>query len=399
MSSGVPIVVLDGEQRAALAVVRSLGRAGHRVHVASSDMKSLAGGSRYCASETAVPDPAVQTAEFARAIAGLVRRSEAKVLLPITDASTLAVLERSDQFVGAVIPSADLKHFRQASDKEATLQIAQRIGIAVPPQWIVMEKAAPLPEVSDAQFPVVLKPPRSVADSAGTRVKVGVSYATSREELRRAIESLAGYAFPLLIQARIQGPGVGVFSLRWNGTIYATFAHRRLREFPPSGGVSVLCESIEPPQALVAQAEALLAALDWTGVAMVEFKHDQRSDTHYLMEVNPRFWGSLQLAIDAGVDFPLYLVQLALGEPVPTVRTWRVGVRSRWGWGEVDHLIARLRRSRRALDLPPDAPGRLRALFEALTSWRPGQRGAVFRLADPNPALRESLAWVKALMG
>ncbi len=50
---------------------------------------------------------------------------------------------------------------------------------------------------------------------------------------------------------------------------------------------------------------------------MVEFKADARTGTPYLMEINGRFWGSLQLAIDAGVDFPAILVAAALGAPIP----------------------------------------------------------------------------------
>ena len=131
---------------------------------------------------------------------------------------------------------------------------------------------------------------------------------------------------------------------------------------------------------------------------MIEFKQDQRSGSAYLMEVNPRFWGSLQLAIDAGVDFPWYLVRLALGEEVNPVREWRVGVSNRWGWGEIDHLIARLRHSPEELDLPPEAPGMLRAVVNAMTVWRPGQRGAVFRFSDPVPFVRESIAWFKGVL-
>ena len=82
----------------------------------------------------------------------------------------------------------------------------------------------------------------------------------------------------------------------------AVFAHRRLREKPPSGGVSVYRESVAPDPSLVARAAALLAGLGWRGVAMVEMKTDARTGTPYLMEVNGRFWGSLQLAVDAGVD-------------------------------------------------------------------------------------------------
>ena len=94
------------------------------------------------------------------------------------------------------------------------------------------------------RFPVVAKPGRSVADSAGVRHKLRVRHAATPEELLRVIAELPDAAFPLLLQERVIGPGVGIFLLLWDGEVRATFAHRRLREKPPSGGVSVYRESI-----------------------------------------------------------------------------------------------------------------------------------------------------------
>ena len=120
---------------------------------------------------------------------------------------------------------------------------------------------------------------------------------------------------------------------------------------------------------------------------------ESSTGTPYLMEINGRFWGSLQLAVDAGVDFPALLLDAAFGaSPVPPP-SWRPGVRSRWWWGEVDHLVARARRSRAELDLPADAPGRGRAFVEFLAIRR-ADRGEVFRWSDPAPAVRESLDWL-----
>ena len=126
---------------------------------------------------------------------------------------------------------------------------------------------------------------------------------------------------------------------------------------------------------------------------MVEFKQDEGTGRFYLMEVNGRFWGSLQLAIDAGVDFPKLLVAAATGGlPAPAL-DYRIGVRSRWWWGDVDHLLARLR-SRRSV-LPADMEmGRLRAVLDFLKLWRPGDRSEVLRLSDPVPFARECVGWI-----
>jgi predicted ATP-grasp superfamily ATP-dependent carboligase len=246
---------------------------------------------------------------------------------------------------------------------------------------------------------VVLKPTRSLTGPDGARRKAGVAYADSPAELRELIARSEADGDRVLVQSRICGPGVGIFLLRWQGEIVASFAHRRLREKPPSGGVSVRCESIVAPPELLAQAIVLLEALDRHGVAMVEFKLDATSGWYYLIEVYHRFWGSLLLAFDAGVDFPGDLVQLAGGFPVPHCHTWRAGRQSRWALGEVDHLIARLRHSRSSLHLPPGSESLPRLLVSLLLPWRPSLRGDVFRASDPIPAVREASAWLQELVG
>ncbi len=380
-------------------MTRSLGRRGVPVHVGSTAGKSLAGGSRFAISETRLPDPLTTPADYAGAVVELIDRSSARVLLPMTDASMIAVLESRSLPAQVEVPSGDLERFRAGCDKESVLAVARKLGIAVPGQWTLALPSSPLPPEAAGAFPVVLKPARSVGEASGKRLKVGVDYAANPDALQAALARMDPGAFPILVQRRITGPGIGVFVLRWNGRSVATFAHRRIREFPPSGGVSVTCESIELSPALRAKAESLLAELDWSGVAMVEFKLDSATGEPYLMEVNPRFWGSLQLAIDAGVDFPWYLLRLALGEPVEPVHSWRIGVRSRWGWGEVNHLLARIRKSRAQLELPDDAPGIFKVLADAAQVWRPGQRSAVFRLNDPRPFLRETVQWFQDLRG
>jgi predicted ATP-grasp superfamily ATP-dependent carboligase len=204
------------------------------------------------------------------------------------------------------------------------------------------------------------------------------------------LAALPDGAFPVLLQQRVHGPGEGLFGLRWNGRMVATFAHRRLREKPVEGGVSVYRESIAPPAELVAAGTKLLAQLGWQGVAMIECKRDLATGRYVFMEVNGRLWGSLQLAIDAGVDFPALLVGCALGSPVVPAASYRIGVRSRWFWGDVDHLYLRLRDGNAA----GEGSGRLAAVRDFFRV-RPGRdREEIWRWRDPGPFLLESLRWM-----
>jgi predicted ATP-grasp superfamily ATP-dependent carboligase len=316
--------------------------------------------------------------------------------MPVTEASILALLEHEDLLGSVRIASSDLAHFRLATDKAAVLSLASQQGIDVPAQWAIggPDDVAGIPP---ERFPLVVKPARSVVTSDAGRRKVAVEYANDAGALSRIVGRLGADAGPFLLQERINGPGVGIFLLRWGGRILASFAHRRIREKPPSGGVSVCCESIAAPRELLSQSIRLVEALDWEGVAMVEYKRDQRTGRHFLMEINPRFWGSLQLAVDSGVDFPWYLYQAIQGADVTPVTAWETGRRSRWCWGEVDHLLTRVRHSAKALDLPAGSPGLFATALQVLTPWRPRQKCDVFRWSDPLPGWRETVSWFQAL--
>ena len=325
------VLVTDGEQRAALAAVRSLGAAGFSVAVASSRARSIAGVSRHTQHFHLVPSALSQPQDFVAAIEDVVRTRRVDVMLPITDESLIAILGARDRFPGVRVPFVSLEQFQRISNKAALLETARELGIAVPEQWVIPSAAsAQVFDPSCVQFPVTLKPARSVVDAADRRVKLGVSYASNAEQLSTRLREYPAEAFPILLQRRIVGPGIGVFLLVWDGQTVAVFGHRRLREAPPSGGVSVYRESVIPSESLVASSRALLDRFSWQGVAMVEYKVDSATGTPYLMEVNGRFWGSLQLAIDAGIDFPTLLVKRALGDPVPA-RAPRAGIRSRSG--------------------------------------------------------------------
>jgi len=386
------VIVTDGHNRAGLAVVRSLGRAGYRVGVCALRSPSLAGVSRYAADAIAVPDALADPSGFTAAVLGYARAQDASVLVPMADPSIIALLGRAPSRLTVPFPS--IERWSMVADKTAVGLAAAASGITVPPGVIL-----PSADIGDEllralRYPIVLKPHRSVVGKDGGRVRVSVLHAATPEDVPRLLEALPESAFPVMAQERIVGPGTGIFVLVWDGKLIAAFAHQRLREKPPSGGVSVYSESVPLDRDLLDRSLDLLRRFHWQGVAMLEYKRRASDGTPFLMEINGRFWGSLQLAIDAGVDFPRLLVDAALGRAPAPVTSYRVGARSRWWWGDVDHLLLRLRRNPRQLDLPVGAPTRLQALGQFIgTSF--GARSDVFRWSDPKPFVRETLDWVQ----
>src|SRR3954462_4940813 len=123
---------------------------------------------------------------------------------------------------------------------------------------------------------------------------------------------------------------------------------------------------------------------------MMEYKQDARTGKPYLMEVNGRFWGSLQLAIDAGVDFPKLLIACALGETLPSFVEYQLGVRSRWWWGQVDHVVGRISaRSRNAT--PPGTRSTSRAVADLILGpFRTRDYEEVLWWSDPRPFWQET---------
>ncbi len=389
------ILVTDGTERSALAACRSLTRAGHEVHTASARHWSLAGVSRRVCEHVLAEDAMVRPDAFAAAVMALAARVHADVLLPMTDASATAILSQpAGAPVPCRVPLPPFPAFQLASDKAALLPLAERAGFAIPESTLISSRAGALTLSLDGLVPGVLKPQRSiVVVGAGLRRHGVVPFATAAEGATR-LRSMPDEAFPILVQRRVDGPGVGFFALRWGGRIVATFAHRRVREVPPSGGVSVCRESIPLPPRLAAAGTRLLTELDWEGVAMVECKHDALNDRYYVIEINPRFWGSLQLAIDAGVDFPALLVECSLGRSPRPVTSYAVGIRSRWGWGEVDYVYLRTKLR------PPGTvavPAFLRALGEVLHWSLRRDRVEILRWRDPLPFVVETLGRIGLL--
>jgi predicted ATP-grasp superfamily ATP-dependent carboligase len=240
-------------------------------------------------------------------------------------------------------------------------------------------------------YPVVLKPCQSRRWLGDRWLATTVHVAHSAAELQRLLqEKIYFSAHPFMLQEFIPGHGAGLFALYDNGRPVTFFAHRRLREKPPRGGVSVLSESVPLDPRLQEAAIKLLDAVRWHGVAMIEFRVTPAGEP-YLMEVNTRFWGSLQLAIDAGVDFPALLLRICTGEAIQPVSGYRSGRRLRWLLGDVDSLYLMLR------DRAFSPREKLRRLLDFATPHPTRTRHEVNRWDDPAPAWHELKTYLRAL--
>jgi predicted ATP-grasp superfamily ATP-dependent carboligase len=216
------------------------------------------------------------------------------------------------------------------------MQLAAGLGIPAPASRLPAGPGDLARAAADVGFPAIIKP----CEGQGAH---GVKLVNGLGELEEWHPRIVRRFGPALVQEFIP-PGGGEFGVSLlmgaGQKVLASFSHRRIRSYPVSGGPSTLRESVHCPEA-ERHAESLLGALGWLGVAMVEFRRDPRDGRYKLIEVNHRFWGSLQLAIVAGVDFPALLCRMALGEKVDPVLDYRAGVQCRWFFpGDVMHFLS-----------------------------------------------------------
>lgn len=310
------------------------------------------------------------------------RMSTSDMIMPCSDAALSAIVHHEAILrtrYRMTCPPARI--ITRVLDKSATLAIAARCGIPIPKSHEIASIAHLEALRSAIRFPVVAKPATHQA-----RRGFVIRYFTTFESLRAAIEAEPGFCSRNVIQEFATGRGVGISMLIRDGNAIAAFQHARLKEMPASGGASVLAESEPLDAGLAGAALSLLRALEWSGVAMVEFRRDDPDGSWVLLEVNGRYWGSLPVALLAGVDFPRYDWQIAHGLEVEVPTKYRAGIRMRWMAGDIDRLLGVL------LRLPADSPthpSRLRELARFIGDFNPSTKSALWSIADPGPAVSD----------
>lgn len=330
------VLVTDGLWRKSLAAVRSLGRQKISVAVTGDSRFTTSFYSRYCKRRVLVTQRANRE-KFSSQLLDELRSVQYDMMFPMEDATIDVVLEHRTEFERLTrIPLPSTESMRIASDKAATIHLAQNLGIPIPKTYWPDSDVELSQLMSEISFPAVIKP----THGSGSR---GLRYAATPSELVDAYRIVNKTSHRPLIQELIPrtGQGVGAAMLfDSNHQPVAGFTYKRIREYPINGGPSTLRESTHDPE-LLAMATKLLTELNWYGVAMVEFKIDPRDGVPRLMEINPRFWGSLELAIVSGVDFPNLLYQMVMGATVHPVFSYEVGVKCRWLVpGDILHFLA-----------------------------------------------------------
>jgi predicted ATP-grasp superfamily ATP-dependent carboligase len=400
-SAGYDVLILDALHKQSLASARRLGRAGLRVALGESvDMCPATGSltafrSRYSACNVVLPSYVSAPDDFAAEVVEFVRKHRVRAAIPTGDITIAVMAPRRAELaaLGCVLALAPDTALDIANDKAKTLELADRLGIAYP-RSVRLDSPEDLPNaVAEFGFPFVLKPTMSWTGKSDERlapVEV-VDKEEALEAVTRYLEAGAG----VIAQEWASGAREGVSLFIVDGEVLASCGHVAHRTDPPLGGVSILRESITVADEVLDASARLAVAMGIEGPCEVEFRRDA-AGRPLLMEINARLAGTLENALQSGVNFPLMTWQWASGQPVHRVSRYRIGVRTRWLQGDIRWLLVNQGRPGR-----PDSVPRLQSFWLFASEFARSRHYDYFDCRDPKPylgELKESAHAVRSLL-
>jgi biotin carboxylase len=371
------VLVLDGWERMALAVCRALGRLGHTVGVAGTDVRrDLAAHSRWARRHDVLPDPWGPAVPYEAALHDLIERENYAAVVAVHD-STLARLASIELPVPTLARLDDAWKILQ--DKLALKEVCARAGVAYP----ATESLGAIGELDEAlgrlSLPVFIK---SSVSALATPDRVafarGATFAATRDDAAAAFEQLRG-ELPVVAQARIdQGTKLNAVVLRRDGGSEVRYAHRVIREHPREGGTGISLQSLDPDAGdgaeAVAVLERLCEAVGYQGIVQAEMYRSAVDGSLVVVDVNPRLWGSTWFAERQGLRVVERSLRAALGLPALPPPTPRPGMRFHVPMAQVGWLLRE--------------PSRIAGLRELARTTRPRDVFEWVDARDPRPTWR-----------
>ena len=389
------VLVLDGHCSAALAFTRSLGRAGYWVAVGSArGMRAPARLSRYCHIGFDYPVSTEEPMNFAEAVFRFAQEQGIDLIAPMSDWTTFPLAQRQKQFRGVArlaVPPLDALEI--TSDKYRTIGLARELDVPAP-ETLLVRSIDDLAPARGWHYPIVVKDRFSVRWVADKAVLGSTSYAYSWDELLERVQRRLDRVVDVLVQEFVSGVGVGFSCLVLEGKAYLPFQWQRIREEDPRGGASSARKSVALESTVLAFGRNLMVKSGFLGIGMVEFKSDPATGRLHLMEINGRPWGSLQLAIESGIDYPRHVAAWFLqGVRPPEHIKYRKHITCRRFVGDLDHL-ARVRNGKPA-GWTTAYPSFWPTLIKVSIPWYPGLRCEDLCLRDLRPGLTELSQWFR----
>jgi len=324
------VLIFEAEAKSALPVAESFAQQGFHVVACSSRRYCAAFYSRAVRERITMPNEYVQPKECQQFLLQLVKRRRFEMIVPLGDIVSDLVCQRREEFIEhtkLMLVPYDI--FRVGRDKVETIKAAARCGIPLPESYFPEEQS--LDEIASlVAYPVLVKP----AIANGAR---GIHFVHDKQELIQRYTEVAREFGRTFVQELIPHKGLQYkvdLILDRDGTLLAGVVYSKIRYYPPSGGSSVLNETVDHPE-ILEYAARLARSIGWYGLCDFDFIYDVRDRTPKLMEINPRFPESFRMCQAAGVDFPRILYRLACGESVEPHLAYRTNRYLRFLPGDV----------------------------------------------------------------
>jgi protein-tyrosine-phosphatase/biotin carboxylase len=317
------ILVVGGGSTTFLSIIRSFGRKGFEVHTADNSISDLALFSRYIMKVHTI-SPSHEVVQRKSDIIRIMKDEQFDLVIPVGDQNVIPFhLFRSEYESAGTVFLLDEHAFKVTNSKILTCQLARSLGIPVPRSEIITDFSDSSTVLSSFTFPVMLKP----ASSYTPENLVEKNPVKRIETLKQGEQSLRGMLLngQVLVQEYFEGIGIGLELLAYEGVILTSFQHIRIHEEGKSIG-STYRKSQPVDEMFLSAAKKMIAALHYSGVAMVEFRYNPLAKTWVLIEINGRFWGSLPLPLACGSDFPWYLYQMLVEGRREFPQTYQVGL-------------------------------------------------------------------------
>jgi predicted ATP-grasp superfamily ATP-dependent carboligase len=382
-SEPTPVLLAEDAGYGVLAAVRALRAAGYAPWIATDQPGTYAARSRATAGTVSVPSPHLDTERFTRGLAAAAVRLSVAAVLPSAETHFFALAGREADFPGIALGTPPPESVEQATNKDLLPELAEAAGLRTPPTVKVMRGDGGAMGTFFG-FPAIVKPLRSrIQNPDGTVSAYSARYVCTEREAEEALEALPDREG--LVQPYIPGQLASVSGVSWGGKLVCALHQVSIRIWPVDTGISSYAETVPPDVQLERGVGRLLRAIDWSGLFQAQFIRTPHGE-RYLIDLNPRIYGSLALAIATGLNLPGIWVDLLLGRR-PKVDGYRVGVRFRMEEKDVRALARMLIDGEHWRALGGLVPRR-------------GTTHAIFSLQDPMPLLTSTtklIGWAKPI--
>lgn len=389
-------VLILGDSRTSLPVLRSLAKRNVNAGVAAPNKKDVPFLSRYCKNKIWCPSSREDPNFFLKTFQKIVKKEQFDIWFPMGDCSLNIISENREKVLPYIgLPIANRETINTVFDKSQLIRLARTENVPIPKTFFI-ENIQDLKEVSEKiTYPAVIKSKHSWVWKRDKTFQSRPEYVNSAQDLISAYKSMHNdFPFPM-IQEYIPGVTYSVGVLCNHSKLRAICCIKQHRTVPVAGGWATFRETVKLDQEMKEYTLRLMRALDWHGVAEVEFKVDSRDSTPKLMEINGRFWGSTELAIASGVDFPYLLYCLAVDGDIKPVFRYKVGIKRRWLEGDLTHLLNVLMSVNVANSIAH--PEKWRTLLQFLRFFNEGYD--CLYLDDPMPFLMSFLSSASHISG